>query len=344
MDNITRFTANDLTKYTNQRSGEVKFGERIHTIPKDEDILTYLTTCEAEFVLLGIPEDVGVRANYGRAGTSLAWHNALKSIANLQHNKFCKGSRLLILGEINVADIMNKALHLDHQVSEGRKKLRELVEAIDKEVSYLIRQIIMAGKIPVVIGGGHNNAYGNIKGAALAKGRPVNAVNFDAHTDFRALEGRHSGNGFSYAFEEGFLKKYFVFGLHENYISKPVMENIKKVSDRIKFNTYEQIAIRQEKNFREEMVAALSFVDEDPFGLEIDMDAILNTASSAITPSGFSAEQARQFVHYFGSHVNVAYLHICEGAPVYDNEKNSHLTGKLIAYLLSDFMKARPIT
>jgi formiminoglutamase len=33
------------------------------------------------------------------------------------------------------------------------------------------------------------------------------------------LEGRHSGNGFSYAYEEGFLK-IFYFGLHENYTSK----------------------------------------------------------------------------------------------------------------------------
>jgi formiminoglutamase len=39
----------------------------------------------------------------------------------------------------------------------------------------------------------------------------VNAINFDAHSDFRILEGRHSGNGFSYAYEEGFLKKYFIF-------------------------------------------------------------------------------------------------------------------------------------
>jgi formiminoglutamase len=72
-------------------------------------------------------------------------------------------------------------------------------------------------KNPII--GGHNNSYGNIKGTALAKGKPVNAINFDAHSDFRILEGRHSGNGFSYAYEEGFLKKFY-FGLHENYTSK----------------------------------------------------------------------------------------------------------------------------
>jgi formiminoglutamase len=47
----------------------------------------------------------------------------------------------------------------------------------------------------------------------------VNAINFDAHSTF-ILEGRHSGNGFSYAYEEGFLKNILFFGLHENYTSK----------------------------------------------------------------------------------------------------------------------------
>lgn len=341
MENIIRFTVNDLTKYTSQRSGEIKFGERILTVPKEENTIDFLKSCDAQFVLLGIPEDIGVRANFGRPGTASAWESAIKSIVNLQHNKFTKGSNLLILGKIDVEDSMKTAETLDATTTEGRKALSELVEKIDKDVAHAVCQIILAGKTPIIIGGGHNNAYGNIKGTALAKGKPVNAINFDAHTDFRVLEGRHSGNGFSYAFEEGFLKRYFIFGLHENYTSKGVMETIKKHSDAIKFNTYEQISVRKEKSFSEEKVFALSFISDEPFGIEMDLDAMLNIASSAITPSGFSVEKARQFLHYFGQHKHAAYLHLCEGAPDLDNEKNSHLSGKLMAYLITDFMKAK---
>lgn len=341
MENIIRFTLNDLTKYTAQRSGEIKFGERILTIPKEEDILDFLRVCDAEYVLLGIPEDIGVRANFGRPGTASAWESAIKSIVNLQHNKFAKGSNLLILGQVDVSAVMLEAASLDATTIEGRKKLSELVDKVDKDVAHTVCQIITSGKTPIIIGGGHNNAYGNIKGTALAKGKPVNAVNFDAHTDFRQLEGRHSGNGFSYAFEEGFLKKYFIFGLHENYASKVVMESIKKYYDRIKFNTYEQISVRKEKSFSEEMAHALGFIEDDPYGIEIDLDSLPNIASSAITPSGFSIEKARQFIHYFGQHKNATYLHLSEGAPDLDNEKNNHLTGKLIAYLVTDFMKAK---
>lgn len=341
MENIIKFTVSDLTKYTSQRSGEIKFGERILTIPKDTDTLEYIKSCDADFVLLGIPEDIGVRANFGRPGAASAWESAIKSIVNLQHNKFAKGSNLLILGCINVKEATEEANTLDAATKEGRKALSELIEKIDKDVAHAVCQILLAGKTPIIIGGGHNNAYGNIKGMALAKGKPLNAINFDAHTDFRLLEGRHSGNGFSYAFEEGFLKKYFIFGLHENYASKGVMENIKKYQDRIKFNTYEQIAVRKEKSFSEEMAHALGFIEDEPYGIEMDLDSLPNIASSAMTPSGFSVEKARQFIHYFGQHQNAAYLHLCEGAPDLDNEKNNHLTGKLIAYLVTDFMKAK---
>ena len=341
MENIIRFTETDLSGYTSYRSGEIKFGERIQTVPREADIFEHLKTCDADFVLLGIPEDIGVRANYGRPGAAAAWNNTLKNIVNLQHNKFFKAGRLLILGHVDVIAAQQKAETLNAATKEGRKELSALVEKIDKDVSHIICKIVQAGKMPIIIGGGHNNAYGNIKGTALAKGKPVNAVNFDAHTDFSLLERRHSGNGFSYAFEEGFLKNYFIFGMQENYASKGVMETIKKHSDRVRFTTYEQIAVRKEKHFSEEMALAMGFIGDDPFGLEFDLDAIINVASSAMAPTGFSVEKARQFIHYFGHSRQVAYLHICEGAPGLDDEKNDHLTGKLIACLVTDFMKAR---
>lgn len=340
MEKLIPFTINDLAKVTNHRSGEIKFGEKMMTIPKGVDPASFLKTSEAKYVLFGIPEDIGVRANYGRPGAASAWESAIGGIANIQHNRFCKGSQLLVLGKLDVCGEMKEVQHLNFNNVNDRTKLSQLVEKIDKEVSHIIFNIIKLGKIPIVIGGGHNNSYGNIKGTALAKGKSINAINFDAHSDFRILEGRHSGNGFSYAFEEGFLKKYFIFGLHENYTSKSVLDIIKKIEDRVRYNTYDSINIRKEKNFTQELVHALEFIQNDSYGIEIDLDAIPNIASSAMTLSGFSIEELRQFVTYFGKNKNAAYLHICEGAPDLGEEKNNHLIGKLIGYLVTDFMKS----
>ena len=339
MENLIRFKQSDLAKITNFRNGEVKFGEKMITVPKEENITTFIRSCEAKFVILGIPEDVGIRANLGRSGAHSAWESAIQSIANIQHNRFCKGNSVLILGQVDVSQEMDLAKNLDQNNPEDRKQLFKIVEQIDKEVSHIIFSIIKSGKTPIIIGGGHNNAYGNIKGTALAKGKAINAINFDAHSDFRILEGRHSGNGFSYAFDEGFLKKYFIFGLHESYTSKSVLDTIKKLNDRVRYNTYDEIKLRHQKDFKDEMCNALEFIKNDFFGLEIDLDAIPNIASSAMTLSGFSVEELRQFIYYFSQNQNASYLHICEGAPVLGEEKNNHLIGKLIGYLVTDFIK-----
>ena len=341
MEKLIRFTSSDLSNITNYRSGEVKFGEKMVTIPKEQEAFTFLKNCDQRFVLFGIPEDIGIRANYGRPGASTAWDSAMKSIANIQHNRFCKGSQIVVLGHLDVNEEMESVKNLDFNVTADRKKLSDLVVQIDKEVSHIIANIVKAGKIPIVIGGGHNNAYGNIKGTALAKGKPINAINFDAHSDFRILEGRHSGNGFSYAFEEGFLKKYFIFGLHHCYTSKNVLDKLKTLKERVLYNTYDSMKIKKTKDFNIEMQFALDFIKNDYYGIEIDLDAIPNIPCSAMTLSGFSVEELRQFIYFFGKHQNASYIHICEGAPSLDNDKNNHLVGKLIGYLVTDFIKAK---
>ena len=341
MEHLKIFSNKDLAQLTNYRSGEIKFGEKVQILNSSENIDQFLFSSEAEFVLLGIPEDIGVRANGGRKGAASAWKDVIKSILNIQHNKFCKGSNLIILGYLDFKKEMEIADTLLLSDPEQKQIIYDLVSKIDKEVSHLISIIVKSGKIPIIVGGGHNNAYGNIKGAALAKGQQINAINFDAHSDFRALEGRHSGNGFSYAFNEGFLKKYFAFGLHENYNSKSVIENIRKNYDKIKFNTYEEIKIRHSKSFSKELENALTFISDDFYGVEVDLDSLIGVASSAMTPTGFSIEEARRFVDFFGRNKNAIYFHIAEGAPELADEKTQHLVGKLIAYLITDFMKSK---
>ena len=118
---------------------------------------------------------------------------------------------------------------------------------------------------------------------------------------------------------------------------------LKDLEDRVRFNTYDEISIRKVKNFEQELNQALTFIKNDCFGIEIDLDSIPNIASSAMTPSGFSVEQARQLIHHFGQHANASYLHICEGAPDLCDEKNPQMIGKLMGYLITDFIKAKNI-
>jgi formiminoglutamase len=241
-----------------------------------------------------------------------------------------------------VSDLMEEARFYDPHVTGDVMKLRSQVEIIDERVAMIIEQIALIGKIPVVIGGGHNNAYGIIKGIFTALGKKISAINCDPHLDFRPLEGRHSGNGFSYAFEKGYLEKYAVFAMHEQYNSHAVLQSFMSDPEHLFYRTYESIFVREDISFENSLADCIGFLKSrgGECGIELDLDAITNVPSSAKTSSGISALQARQYIHRATSMLDPLYLHIAEGAPVLSHIKADNKTGKLISYLVTDFIKA----
>lgn len=336
MDKLVLFNSATRNKLLSKRSGESKFGQHVQTLTSISNIYEQLCNLDVNYVILGLPEDVGVFANHGKTGAANAWNTALKSLLNIQSNAHTHAADVLILGHLDFTEALNEIAKLKLTKKKDVLKARKWVEKMDTEVSHIIHQIVSAGKIPIVIGGGHNNAYGNIKGSSLALNTPINVVNFDAHTDFRSVEGRHSGNGFSYAFAEGFLENYFVFGLHENYTSDAIFSTFEN-SKYLDCNTFESLEIRKERRFKKELALATEHITSNHFGIEIDCDAIENIPSSAQTPSGFTVNQARQFVSHFANNEYATYLHICEAAPT---KKSADQVGKLITYLITDFIRA----
>ncbi|MUP46159.1 formimidoylglutamase [Gramella sp. BOM4] len=310
------------------RKGEVKFGEKIQFVSSLEELKQH----SSKYVILGISEDIGVRANHGKAGTSEAWNSFLSAFVNIQVNRFNDPENCILLGELELRDLMEKASFIDDTDPNYYIKLGDMVKKIDVILSEVIEQIISAKKIPVVIGGGHNNSYGNIKGAAKAFSRPVNVINIDAHTDLRQLEHRHSGNGFSYAIEGQFLKDYHIFGLHKNYTPEYIFEQM-HASETIKYSLFEDLAGSPEQ-LNSEFKKALDFTARSSFGFELDCDAIAHFPSSASSPAGFSLEQVRNFVNLVAENENCCYFHICEAAPT-DNSR----VGKALSYLVSDFIR-----
>ncbi|QLE02976.1 formimidoylglutamase [Galbibacter sp. BG1] len=334
--NLVIYDLKTITPLISSRKGEQKLGEHIQLLHTDEPLEAQLNASDAKYVLLGIPEDIGIIGNLGKVGARNAWDTALPFILNIQNNKQTKGSKILLLGHLDFQKELKKIASLEgeEKVDEARK----ITSVIDKEITNLIRILVSSGKKPIVIGGGHNNSYGMIKGTSLATGNAINCLNVDAHSDFRKREGRHSGNGFSYAYHEGFLDNYFIFGLHENYTSKKVFKTLLK-KENIHFNTFEELFIRKEKGFDFELKEAIDFVKTKKFGLEIDMDAIEGMPSSAMSSSGLHLNTVREIVFKAKKSKNISYLHIAEAAPEVGNEREEMMVGKAIAYLVSDFIR-----
>ena len=310
------YTKKDIQTITRIRNLETKIGEKVDTIinfPED------LYKSKAKYVLLGLPEDIGVRANYGRGGAQTAWKPALENILNIQSNHFFTGESLLVLGHIDFGSLMQQSLHLHSKSEKDVKHLRKLVEQIDEVVFKVIKEIIATEKIPIVIGGGHNNSYPLIKAAAFNSiDRKINVLNCDPHTDFRAQEGRHSGNGFSYAFDEGFLNKYSVFGIHESYNTQEVLNRFHTNKKQLLYSTFEEMFVTQTVSFEDSLKASIDFCKTNPCGLEIDLDAITNVPTSAKTSSGLSPVQARQFVYQAAKQLKPLYFHILERISIFN--------------------------
>ncbi|PZF71150.1 formimidoylglutamase [Taibaiella soli] len=330
MGKLVIATQEKIDDLISKRAGETKFGERIQ-LANVQNWEESIRDSNAKYVLVGIPEDIGVRANLGVGGAHTGWEAALKAILNVQNTNELNGENVLLLGWFDFANWLSAAERMDVA------KLRVIVENIDELVYPVIQKIVAAGKIPIAIGGGHNNAYALLKGSSLALGQSVNAINLDAHSDYRVQEGRHSGNGFRYAKAEGYLEKYAMVGLHQNYNSEAVLGEIKQSPD-LHYSFYEDIFLREQQTYTEALIEGFEFVKGKPAGIELDLDCIENVLSSAITPCGISTLQARQYI-FRSKNYNPVYLHIPEGATLLRDGRSVSSTGKLIAYLVTDFIR-----
>ena len=220
MQSFRFYNKEDVLTLTKIRRFETKVGERVQLPGSKEQFEKILKESKAKYALFGVPEDIGVKANEGVGGADTAWFPFLTAFLNIQSNDFLQGDEILLLGHFDFTHVESLIEENAHGHEEKIEAYRHAVIAIDDEVESLAKLISFYGKIPIAIGGGHNNAYPLIKGTAkgLHKAEKIplaqiNCINLDAHTDYRPAEGRHSGNGFSYAHNAGYLEHYFVLGL-----------------------------------------------------------------------------------------------------------------------------------
>lgn len=320
------FKEEEIQSLLSLRGGEQKLGECVGYINNQ---FSDLKLSSARFVIVGLPEDIGVRANYGIGGTGTSFQAFLKSFLNIQETTFLSGHDFLLSGYIKTDDL---------GPTDDIEELRDQTAQLDKVVASIIAEIVASDKIPIVIGGGHNNAFPILQGCSISKGNSVNVINLDAHSDFRKIEGRHSGNGFRYAYQENFLKKYSLLGLHEAYNAQNIVEELKNNPDFLPL-FWEDIFLRNKLTWDEAIQQCLKHSGDDAFGVELDLDAIEKVLTSAFSPVGVSKVEAMQYLFQCGKNKNALYVHLPEGVTNRNDGLNDSLTGKLQSYLVQAFCK-----
>jgi formiminoglutamase len=341
--NLTQFRLlkkEDVLALTRLRKWETKLGEVVQTIQPGFTVQKELDQSTATYVVFGIPEDIGIRANGSIGGNSTAWPQFIRALCNTQSNDFLEGEEVLVLGHFDFEDI---ELLIDKMALDADEKItayRHAVHSIDEVVESLIKAIVQAGKIPIVIGGGHNNAYPCIKGAAKGLAAAglnpipqINCINLDTCTGYGPTEGRHSGNAFRYAEDDGFLQRYCAIGVGEASLQQTVWMDIMD-NPFVDCITYEDVFVRSKRSFVEAVEHAIDFTDDNYAGVELDLDILSGGLE------GISARHARQYVTITGKKAKAAYLHIAEGTAAQQQRENNDTAGRLIALLVTDFIKA----
>jgi formiminoglutamase len=137
-------------------------------------------------VLLGFPQDEGVSRNRGRFGAAAAPDEIRRWLY-----------RLVPWDSETETDLARCA-----PLDLGNVRMVGSLEETQQALGEVIGAILEAGGIPVVLGGGHETAYGHYLGYAALR-RSVGIINVDAHLDVRPCpDGRgHSGSSFRQALE-----------------------------------------------------------------------------------------------------------------------------------------------
>src|SRR4051794_20203299 len=117
-------------------------------------------------VLVGFPQDEGVRRNHGRPGAAEAPHEIRRHLARL--------------GPGDAAEDVDLARR--PPLDAGNVRVAGGLEAAQGALAEVIGGILSTGAVPVVLGGGHETALGHYLGY-VAAGKAVGIVNVDAHLD-----------------------------------------------------------------------------------------------------------------------------------------------------------------
>lgn len=158
------------------RPDDLRLGELIETWAGDPSSFR-----QGRAVLVGYPEEEGVRRNFGRTGARRAPAEIRRWLRRMAVWDAETGVDLTRNPPLDAGDI-----HTAGGLERSQQVLGEVVAGL-----------LDLGCVPIVLGGGHETAFGHFLGYAAVR-RNVAVINLDAHLDVRPVppEGGHSGTPF----------------------------------------------------------------------------------------------------------------------------------------------------
>lgn len=304
-------TRPDLSHFQRRHDpNDPRLAEIVGTAPEDY--------AEAEIVIVGCPEDEGVRRNNGREGVALAPARIREQFYLL--TPFNISRKICDIGDVKIG--------------------RTLEETHDTHFE-VVKKVLSDGKRLIVLGGGNDISYPD--GRAMSEVFGAEnwiAVNVDSHLDVRVAEQRNSGTPYRQLLEEKLLlpKYFYEVGFQSHFCSPVYYDYIRELG--VHRISLEMLRSRSEPDQEIREQIRLNFINHSSsmstfFGFDIDaVRASDAPGSSAPSPLGLRAGEFIQLVKYAASLANTKLIEFSEVNPKFDADSR---TVKLVAIAMHRF-------
>jgi formiminoglutamase len=282
-----------------------RLGEIVKTHPSDY--------AAAQVVVLGCPQDEGVRRNRGRPG-------AAQAPAAIREQFYKLG--ILGLAELRLFDL-------------GDTRTDGALEAIHARHQSLVERVLGDGKRLIVLGGGNDLSYPDVAGLAHVEPELI-ALNIDAHFDVRADTPRNSGTPYRQLLAEGYLQaeRFFEVG-YQPFANSPVYQTY--LGD-LGVSCYTRRDVQHQGI--DALITRLLQTPGQAIFWGLDMDVVTAADApgvSAPNPAGLHAQEVIRLAELAGADRRSRVLEITEVNPYYDRDDR---TSRLAAVVMWYFLQA----
>lgn len=275
-----------------------------------KDLKESSNTC----VLIGFECEEGVRRNKGRLGAAKAPNALRKEMASLPWKK-PENKRVVDIGNLTCIGTQ--------------------LEQAQQQLGGAVAEVLKKNMKPIILGGGHETAYGHYLGAreSIGEQAKLGIINIDAHFDMRSYEEQpSSGTMFRQILEQDQNANYFVVGIQRFGNTGELFEKADELG--AKYEYEENMQTGQLQNLTQKLD---KFIEENDYIMLTLCTDVLNAAFapgvSAPSPFGLNPATVRSIIRTVTENEKTRSFDISEVNPSLDENNR---TVKLGAYLVNE--------
>ena len=324
--NSSKYQAGDAKQWSGRVDTEQDI--RIHQQVSPMDLNAQWDSARVA-AIIGFCSEEGVRRNKGRVGAADGPVALRKALSNFAWH-FPQDFELVDSGNVRCSD----------------GNLEEAQDALAEAVSQLLRK----GAFPLVLGGGHETAWGSYLGLrrAIGAGAKIGIVNIDAHFDLRTpIEQGNSGTPFwqmaDWAKKHSAKFSYLCLGINPTGNTRSLFDVANTLG--VEYLTTDQLSLLPHNSIPQQLRQFVQIHDYVYLSIDVDaFDAAFAPGVSAPASLGLYPLQALPWLNYIAASGKLVLCDVCELNPSYDiDQRTAKLGASLVYRILQNLVFAGPV-